>query len=195
MLKIGLDLDGVIFQWLPTTQRLFQSIPSNPEKTDVRAYLKSEVEKDAFDKLLDDPRWMSGLPPFPDIKEQLVPYLRNHEIYIVSNRNNPTHDASEKAVVSLGINPVEFRWSEHGEKYKNLPDLDVFIEDLPHNLKGVPYEFPVLMPLRSYNKIFLEKQREVKRKLYPYNRVDEMINVLEALNDAKQKGVLNEGRS
>jgi hypothetical protein len=188
VLKIGLDLDGVVFQWLPTTQRIFSSIPSNPDRTDVSSYLKTKVEKDAFESLLKDPKYMSGLPLFPDIQTQLVPYLRNHEVYIISNREEAVHRASEERVREVGIDPVEFRWASHGKKFEELGGVDCLVEDLPHNLKGIPWTFPVLMPLRSYNRKYLDSEKHNLRKLYPYTRVDEMINVLEVLSD---QGVLH----
>lgn len=151
-MRIGLDLDGVVFSFLDECRKVFPSIPANPTKIDMSEYL-SPQQKEVFKFFVTNPQVFRNLPLIPGM-EELIPYFNSQETYVVSSRWKKVQDASMQRIYEVGLRPENVIFTSAKAKAVRDHKLDVLIEDQPKYAEPVK-DAIVLMPYLSYNKEFL----------------------------------------
>ncbi len=150
-MRIGLDMDGVLFDFLGETRRVFPSVPANPDKVDVTDYL-SPQQKEIFRHYVTNPNTFRHLPVIRGM-EELIPYFNSQETYVVSSRWKKVQDASVQRIYEVGLRPKDMIFTSAKAKAVRDHKLDVLIEDQPKYAEPVR-DAVVLMPDLSYNKEF-----------------------------------------
>src|SRR5271165_6395829 len=99
-MRIALDLDGVVFDFLKAMREVFPSIPKNPTKFNLEEYLNPE-DKERFHVFVTQPTVFRTLDLIPGM-EKLIPYFNEHETYIVSSRWQKVREASLDRIAEIG---------------------------------------------------------------------------------------------
>jgi|SRR5579864_6597075 len=175
-MKIGLDIDGVLFDFVTSIHGMIPSIPLNPREADVAQYLKNEREVKLFNSLMQDPNYFAGLPTIPGI-ENLVPELNKHEVYVITSRGKKMVPMSDYQVRKLGINFKDLiATRQKGNSVEKL-GCNVMIEDQIKYAQQVNPQRIVLMPERSYNDGFSPAN------VMKYKSIGKLISLLEVIED------------
>ena len=186
-MRIGLDLDGVVFDFVNVMRRTFPSIPKDPAHVDLTEYL-SDRDKEIFYKLLDSPEVFGNLPLVPGM-ESLIPYFNSQETYVITSRNMKVHDATRRQIGAIGLRPQEILFRYNKTKPVRDYNIDVFIDDQVKHVESLPKEQVVLMPDLAYNRDFVKQAQEQDRMVFPYHSVIELADFLKKL-----EGVAHGGR-
>jgi len=168
-------MDGVVFDFLGETRKVFPSIPANPEKLDLQEYL-SHQQKDIFKHFVMNPDVFRHLPLIPGM-EELIPYFNSQDTYVVSSRWKKVQGASVERINEVGLKPKGIIFTSRKGKAVEDNNLDVLIEDQPKYAEQVRHT-PVLMPALPYNKQFLADN------VYKYNEPHELLEYLKRIEGA-----------
>lgn len=178
-MRIGIDLDGVIFNFVDSMRQVFPSIPKDPTEVDLTHYLNEE-DKQKFYAMLDNPTMFRNLPVIPGMRD-LVPYLNSHDTWVITSRNRKVHDATRQSVAALGLKPVEILFKHNKTKAVRDYNLDVFIDDQVKHVEPLPKEQIALMPELGYNREFIKKAMDEGRMVFPYHSSEELYSYLKRL--------------
>lgn len=178
-MRIGLDLDGVVFDFVAAMHRIFPSIPKDPDKVDLTEYLNHH-DQEIFYKLLNSPTVFGNLPLIPGI-EKLIPYFNAQETYVITARNRNVHEATRHQLHQIGLKPVEILFRSKKGKVVRDYDINVFIEDQVKHAETVDGNRVVLMPSMAYNRDWVKKEQDQDRMVFNYRDTEELYDFLKKL--------------
>jgi uncharacterized HAD superfamily protein len=178
-MRIGLDLDGVMFDFVGVMRRTFPSIPKDPEKVDLTQYLNPR-DQEIFYRLLNSPEMFGNLPLIPGM-EKLVPYFNAQDTWVITSRNRNVHDATRRQLQHIGLKPIEILFRRNKTKTIRDYNIDVLIEDQVKNAEPVSKDRVVLMPNYAYNREWVKKEQDEDRMVFNYNNPDELRDFLKKL--------------
>jgi uncharacterized HAD superfamily protein len=185
-MRIGLDLDGVMFDFVGSMRQVFPHIPKDPTEVDLTKYL-NPIEQQQFYDMLNSAPMFRNLPVIRGM-EHIVPYLNSQETYVITSRNKAVHDATRQSIAAIGLKPQEILFKHR--KYKAVRDygIDVFIDDQVKHVEPLPKEQIALMPDLGYNREFVKKAMDEGRMVFPYHNVEELYDFLKKLEGVAHGG-------
>ena len=178
-MRIGLDLDGVIFDFVNSMRQVFPHIPKDPTEVDLTKYLNT-VEQHQFYDMLNSAPMFRNLPVLPGM-ESLVPYFNSQDTYVITSRNRNVHDATRQAVAAIGLKPKEILFKRNKAKAIQEYNIDVIIDDQVKYVESLPKEQIALMPDAGYNRTFVKTAMDEGRMIFPYHNVEELYDFLRKL--------------
>jgi hypothetical protein len=174
--RVALDLDGVLFDFVKAMHMLIPIIPPQPKEANLFLYVKDRpADVNLFNTLIGSPDFYYGLPLMDGV-EELIPYLNQYDTYVVSARPKAVHIKSMVRLYELGLRPVDVIWTHKKGNTVHDLKLDVMVDDQEKYAKQVSNEVPIFMPVRSYNEDFINTSEQ---SITPYHTIPQLIRLLE----------------
>lgn len=147
--RIGLDMDGVMFNFARRYAQCYTRVhPDDPvaEEDILKDWNVAKTTKYG-DKLWKQPGFFFGMPPYPGWEWLFKWLCENYDVVVMSAA--PHHMLAEKTAALKALYPDFDEWNILYGNRKDLVDLDVLIDDAPHNIEAVKDK--VLIVDRPYN--------------------------------------------
>ena len=164
MLRIGLDLDGVVADWSGhICQLMVDKFGYDPEVMCIGRdvphwyYIKEVVKPEHYEwiwRVWARNRGFADLEPLPEAGQLVRGLMEYGELCITTSRPRSAWFDTLYWLDKYHVGPPkEVHFYENGMN-KVEADCDIYVEDAPHYANNMVQEgYPVLIPARAYNKV------------------------------------------
>jgi uncharacterized HAD superfamily protein len=182
---IGVDLDGVLFDFIGAMHRMLPSVPEEPESFDVAKTLNKE-DQEAFEAYLNNERfWLEKVKLYPGALD-FIQWLKrnNYQPIIITSRNASVADVTKSIVWSfLGIPPEDVIFEKNKLSALLGLGIDTHIEDSPAFIEELSQFIKVLVPKRPWNTEWVAKHGN--NRVLMYNSFEDLYDIMLERNGAR----------
>jgi hypothetical protein len=185
--SVGIDLDGVLYDYYSLIRKHFPTLPEECDTLDTMDALNLE-ERQQYHQFTRSPYMIKELTMYEGAMD-FVTWTNSKfkSMYIITARHIATETATRKQVKAWNL-PITNVIMEQ-DKQKVVPDMvSIYLEDSPrqlHNLKKFKY-LKLLVPMRKYNKKWIQ-DNIADYSVYPYSSFEQakeiISHLLEETND------------